>query len=197
MIAQTLGLVLNIIFPLFGALLLLRAWSYAIRLHPHNPYLQAILRLTDWLVRFLRKFIPTGRQIDAPSLLGGWLCAILYLQLNAWLLSAVVLSNADDLVSDAFAHIPMQLVLGLLTLATWACNLVIWGTIIQAILSWVNPLAPIMPVLHTLTAPLLNPIRRLMPNLGGLDFSPLVLIVLAQIIMGALRRLAFGGLSLL
>jgi len=184
MIGQTLGLVLNIVFPLFGAMLLLRAWGYAIRLHPYNPYQQAILRLTDWLVRFLRKFIPTARQIDYPSLVGGWLCAILYLQLNAWLLGAAM--------ADTFAQVPTQFMLGLLTLIDWAANLIIWGTIIQAILSWVNPLAPIMPVLYTLTAPLLNPIRRLMPNLGGLDLSPLVLIVLAQIVTAFLHRLASG-----
>jgi len=188
MIEQTLGLVLNIIFPLFGAMLLLRAWGYAIRLHPYNPYQQAILRLTDWLVRPLRKLVPTGRQIDCPSLLAGWLCAILYLQLNNWVLGVPMTATLEQ--------VPAQILIALLTLATWACNLIVWGTIIQAILSWVNPLAPIMPVLHTLTAPLLNPIRRLMPNLGGLDLSPLVLIVLAQIVMGVLRRLAFGSLSL-
>ena len=63
---------------------------------------------------------------------------------------------------------------------------------IQAILSWVNPLATIMPVLRTLTAPLLEPIRRIMPNLGGLDLSPLVLIILAQVAMMVLNRISFS-----
>src|SRR5690606_30778389 len=87
------------------------------------------------------------------------------------------------------------LLASLLTVLKWALNLVVWLTLIQAILSWVNPMAPAMPVLHTLTAPLLNPIRRIMPNLGGLDLSPLVLLVLAQIAMMIVQRFAFAALA--
>jgi len=190
MIGDSLALILNLVFPLFGALLLLRAWAWAIRLHPHNPYLKAIFRLTDWLVRLLRRILPTGRLVDLPSLTACGICAVLYVQSNNWTLGLPLMGEGD------LTQMPVLLLLALITVLTWACNLVIWGVIIQAILSWVNPLAPVMPVLHTLTAPLLNPIRRFMPHLGGLDFSPLVLIVLAQIIMGVLRRLAIGNLSL-
>jgi len=189
MIGDSLALIINLVFPLFGALLLLRAWAWAIRLHPHNPYLQAIFRLTDWLVRLLRRILPTKRFVDLPSLTACGICAVLYVQSNNWALGLPLVGQGD------LAQMPVLLLLALLTVLTWACNLVIWGTIIQAILSWVNPLAPVMPVLHTLTAPLLNPIRRFMPHLGGLDLSPLVLIVLAQIFMGVLRRLALGSLS--
>ncbi len=62
---------------------------------------------------------------------------------------------------------------------------------IQAVLSWVNPLAPIMPVLRTLTEPILEPIRRILPNFSGFDFSPLVLLILAQIAMMMLSRINF------
>jgi YggT family protein len=74
----------------------------------------------------------------------------------------------------------------------WIFNVILWMTLIQAVLSWVNPLSPIMPVLQTLTAPLLDPIRRVMPNLGGLDLSPLILLVLAQVAMMLLERVAFS-----
>jgi YggT family protein len=49
-----------------------------------------------------------------------------------------------------------------------------------------------MPVLQTLTAPLLDPIRRILPNLGGLDLSPLVLLVLAQLCMMVLQRFEYS-----
>jgi YggT family protein len=68
---------------------------------------------------------------------------------------------------------------------------VIWLTLIQAILSWVNPLAPVMPVLRTLTDPMLEPIRRIMPNLGGVDLSPLVLLILAQVALMVLNRISY------
>ena len=78
-----------------------------------------------------------------------------------------------------------------MTLCRWALNLIIWLTLIQAVLSWVNPLAPVMPVLRTLTAPMLEPIRRIMPNLGGIDLSPLVLLIMAQIAMMVVNQISF------
>jgi YggT family protein len=48
-----------------------------------------------------------------------------------------------------------------------------------------------MPVLQTLTAPLLNPIRRILPNMGGIDFSPLVLLVIAQVGIMVLQQASF------
>lgn len=187
MISNVLGFVLDIISSLFGAALLLRAWAYAIRMHPFNPYLQAILRVTDWLVHGVRKVVPSANRIDWASLLGAWLTAFVYMLLTGLVLTTA-LPDVDQL--------PALIVFSLFTVLIWACNLVIWGTIIQAILSWVNPMAPMMPLLNQLTAPLLNPIRRLLPNFGGLDFSPLVLIVVAQVVMMILRQMAFNNLAL-
>jgi YggT family protein len=92
--------------------------------------------------------------------------------------------------------IPGLLGAALVTVARWALNLIVWLTLIQAVLSWINPMAPIMPVLRTLTAPLLEPIKRIMPNLGGLDLSALVLLVLAQVAMMVLNRVSFSLLGI-
>jgi YggT family protein len=53
-----------------------------------------------------------------------------------------------------------------------------------------------MPVLRTLTAPLLEPIKRIMPNLGGIDLSALVLLILAQVAMMVLNRISFSLLGI-
>jgi YggT family protein len=87
--------------------------------------------------------------------------------------------------------IPGVIGAGFATVGRWALNLIVWLTLIQAVLSWVNPMATVMPVLRTLTAPLLEPIRRIMPKLGGLDLSPLVLLVLAQIAIMVLNRITY------
>lgn len=186
MIGNVLSFVFDVVFSLFGAALLLRAWAYAIRLHPFNPYLQVIYRGTDWLVLALRKVLPTSQRFDWPSLIGAWLTAFIYIVLTGWLLTTAL---------PAMLQLGPLLIFSLLTVLTWSCNLIIWGTIIQAILSWVNPMAPVMPLLQTLTAPLLNPIRRMLPNFGGIDFSPLVLILVAQIALIIVRQLAFGGIG--
>ena len=183
MIGEILRFLLDIVFNLVGAVLLARAWIHAAKLHPFNPMSQAIYQATNWLVQPLRKIVPTsGGLVDWASLLGALLAAALYLFLM-WLVSTASL-------------LPAKLIAGLIgasvvTLGRWALNLIVWMTLIQAVLSWVNPMATIMPVLTTLTDPLLAPIRRITPKLGALDLAPLVLLVLAQIAMMVLSRISF------
>jgi len=61
-------------------------------------------------------------------------------------------------------------------------DLFLYAIVAQAVLSWVNPYTPIAPALDALTRPILNPIRQLIPSLNGLDLSPLVAVILAQLI---------------
>ena len=182
MLSDVLLFIVNIAFSLFGIALIIRAWIYAIRLHPFNPYSQAVIRITDWLIQPLHKLVKPGPRADWPALLACWLTAFVFLLLTWVLLTGQL---------PAPASLPPALLASFFTMLKWTFNLILWLTLIQAVLSWVNPLAPIMPVLHTLTAPLLDPIRRILPNLGGIDFSPLVLLVLAQIAMMALSHVSF------
>lgn len=184
MVRDILIFLLDIIFSLFGIALILRAWIFAIRLHPFNPYSQAILRTTDWLVQPIRRLIPVSGRFDWPSILACWITAIIYLLLT-WLIAM------GGLLPPASA-IGAVLLTGLLVGLKWLFNVIVWVTLIQAVLSWINPLSPIMPVLYTLTAPLLDPIRRILPRMGGLDLSPLVLLVVAQVVMMILNHLAFS-----
>lgn len=183
MAQDILQFLIDIVFQLFGIGLILRAWMFAIRLHPFNPFSQAILRATEWLVGPIRRIVPGSGRFDWPSILACWITAILYLLLT-WLVAM------GGLMPSASAIGPL-LLSGLLVGLKWLFNVIVWVTLIQAILSWINPLSPIMPVLYTLTAPLLDPIRRMLPRMGGLDLSPLVLLVLAQIAMMVLNHLVF------
>lgn len=183
MFGNVLHFIINILFTLFGITMLIRAWVFAIRLHPFNPYSQALLRITDWLVVPLSRVIPSSGRFDWPSLVAAWLIALVYL-----LLTFFVLTGTLPLMNGLAG----ALIASILTVLKWAFNVVLWLTLIQVILSWVNPMAPVMPVLQTLTAPLLDPIRRVLPNLGGIDFSPLVLLILAQVVMMVLESMAFS-----
>jgi len=183
MFSNALHFILDIAFSLFGIALIVRAWIYAIRLHPFNPYSQAVLRITNWLVMPIRKLVPSGNRIDWPTLVACWLTAVVYL-LVTWTLLTGQLPPVQSILPALLAAV--------LTVLKWTFNVILWLTLIQAILSWVNPMAPVMPVLQTLTAPLLDPIRRILPNLGGLDLSPLVLLVLAQVAMMILQQSAYS-----
>ena len=183
MFSEIFQFLLTIAATLMGSALILRAWTHAARLHPFNPYSQLIVRATNWLVTPIRKVIPPSGRIDWASLLAAWLVALVYLILS-WVVSTGSLPSPNSIFP--------ALISALLTVARWLFTLVLWMTLLQAILSWVNPMAPIMPLLQTLTAPLLDPIRRILPNTGGFDFSPLVLLILAQIALMVLQRIAFS-----
>ncbi|WMD18688.1 YggT family protein [Achromobacter seleniivolatilans] len=180
MLGEIFRFLLEIVFTLFGAALIARAWMHAIRLHPFNPLSRAIYQATNWLVMPLRKIIPAGNKIDWTSLVCVWLAALVYIVL-IWLVSIGALIPAEML--------PKAMGSALLMAIKWALNLVVWLTLIQAVLSWVNPMAPMMPLLQSLTAPMLDPIRRILPR-TSIDFSPLVLLVLAQVLLMVLNNLS-------
>jgi YggT family protein len=182
MIGEILRFLLDVSFTLIGAVLLARAWLQAVKLHPFNPLSQAVIQATNWLVTPLRRIVPTSAGVDWASLLGALLVAMVYLIL-LWFVSTTSMLP--------ISLIPGVLGAGLATVARWALNLIIWLTLIQAVLSWLNPMATVMPVLRTLTSPLLEPIRRIMPRLGGFDLSPLVLLILAQIAIMVLNRMTY------
>jgi len=170
---------LNTVFTLFGAALLVRAWLQYVRVPPYNPVTHAIQQVTNWLVLPLRHVIPGVRGIDWASVVAALLAAIAYVLLMVWIAGV-----------DPLGLLPTLLIVALLTLVKWALNLLIWLTILMALLSWLNPRSAAMPVLYQLTAPFLNPLRRILPNLGGLDLSPLLLFVIVQVLLMVVTRAA-------
>jgi YggT family protein len=74
-------------------------------------------------------------------------------------------------------------------LLNWALSLVIWVTLIYVIISWVNPLAPVAPALSMLLRPLLSPIQRILPALGGIDLSPMVLLIIVYVLQMIVARM--------
>lgn len=85
-----------------------------------------------------------------------------------------------------------MLLVDIINLLFWAFYVLLFA---QIILSWIRPdpyhptWGPIIRVVNGIVNPILNPIRRLMPPLGGLDFSPMVVLLLARVLQGAIIRL--------
>ncbi|WP_179404386.1 YggT family protein [Burkholderia guangdongensis] len=180
MLGEIAHFLLNTVFTLFGAALILRVWMQAVRVPPYNPVTQAVLQATNWLVLPLRRVIPGVRGIDWASVVAALVTALVYVGL------VVVLIGIDP---AAFA--PAIVIAALLTVVQWALNLVLWMTILMALLSWLNPRSPAMPILYQLTAPVLNPLRRVIPHLGGIDLSPLLLFVIVQVLLMVVTRAKF------
>jgi len=181
MLGDILRFLLDIGFTLFGAALILRAWMQAVRFPPYHPAPRAIAQVTNWLVLPLRRVIPGYGGIDWSCIAGAWLAAL------AYMLLLTLLAGVNPL-----ALLPAALGIAVLTVVKWTLNLIVWITLIQAIMSWVNPRTPAMGMLYTLTAPLLNPVRRIIPLLGGLDLSPLIVIIAAQVGLMLVGHLSFN-----
>ena len=149
---------------------LLRVLLPLVRADFRNPLSQAILALTSWLVHPLRRVLPPVGRLDTASVV-----ALLAVQIVATLvlfrLQAGVVPPLVPLVLAALR----SLVLSVLLLYTVLI-------FIYALLSFVAPGArsPATALLASLCEPLLMPLRRMLPIVGGLDFSPLVAIVALQ-----------------
>ena len=79
---------------------------------------------------------------------------------------------------------PAEIILrSVIWLARSVIYLVMGLVILQAILSWVNPYAPLAPAVQQLTQPILAPFRKIVPLIGGVDLSPLFLVILLQVLL--------------
>lgn len=179
MIAEIFRFLIDTLGTFFGAVLLLRAYLQFVRVHPRNPLSQFVMALTDWLVVPLRRAIPGAGGVDWASLIAAFLCALVLVLLLYLLHGSALSSFPPALIGVAF-----------LWLVKWAVYLIMWITLLQAVISWVNPHAPIAPVLNQVTAPFLAPIRRILPLIGNVDLSPLVLFLLAQVGLFIVQRVS-------
>src|SRR5512136_2513305 len=172
MFDQAIGFVLDVAFGLFTYAFLLRFAMQWLRAPFRNPLAQAVVALTDWAVKPVRRVLPGYRGFDWASLLLAWGAQW------AWLASLQLVSGRGFNGTIA-AMLALFALVELVKAGLWLLIVVVFA---QAILSWTAPDGPLAGVLNALTFRFLAPIRRLVPPLGGtLDLSPLIVIVLAQL----------------
>ena len=160
-----LQLIVDTIATLLGGVLLLRFWMQAIRVRPPQSVAHFTYTVTDWLVRPLRRVVPGVGGYDWASLLGAFVIVMLASTIY------LVLGFPFEIV---FLHTVHRFL-------TWILYGFMALLIIEAVFSWVNPQAPLAPLVGALNDPLLRPLRRVVPPLGGLDLSMLVALILLQI----------------
>ncbi len=176
---EALWLVVETVASLIAAACMLRLWMVWQGMSLRDPVGHFVFTFTEWLVAPLRKLLPRRGHFDWSCLFGAFIVAVA-------LAVVFVLLFALQIKTPSFGAV---VVLAFVWLARWTLWLIMGTVILQVILSWVNPHAPIAPMLHILTQPLLDPIQRRLPRLGGLDLSPLVIVLLAQVLLIALRSL--------
>ncbi|WP_245575039.1 YggT family protein [Chitinilyticum litopenaei] len=155
-------------------LLLARFYLQVARVPFRQPIGQFVLALTNWLVLPLRRVIKPIGVYDTSSLLLALLIAYLMHLLLLWI------SPWPYLFANVFSLLAI-LAAAVLELLKMSLYLLFAAAVGQAILSWVTPYHPMMPVFNGLTAPFLRPLRRLIPPISGVDITPLILILLIQL----------------
>lgn len=176
MLANALIFIAQVAFGLLTLALLLRFYLQWVRAPYRNPLADFVNALTDFMVKPARRVIPGLWGLDLPTLLLAWLMQMLELlvvmQVRGFRFGAEVGLAAIGIGALAAIGIVKMLI-----------YIVLVSTLLQALLSWINPGSPIAPLLDAMTRPFLRVFRRRIPPIGNVDLSPLFLLVACQLLL--------------
>lgn len=161
--------VFGLITALLGSVLLLRAYLWALAIGPRDPLVAFAWKFTDWLVNPVAYLVKPRGNFE-------WSClaAALIVALVQVLVAREVMGFPVTALSFALAPFAMLL--------RWAINLVIWGVIIYAVMSFMGTrYLGYQSMLATLVDPFLRPFRRFIPRIGRFDISPIILFLLLNL----------------
>ncbi len=162
---DAMNFLINIVFDLMIIVVILRLWLQLVRADFYNPVSQFVARASNPLIQPLRRVVPMLGSFDFASLV------------LALLLGAAKILTLSAVNSFAMAPLQIALFAGLSVLAQ-TLDLIFWLVVIRALLSWFSRgYNPMEAILHQLTEPLMAPIRRILPPMGGLDLSAMLLII--------------------
>ena len=178
---QMVSLVLDVVAGLLAGTCLLRLLMQRQRISFHQPVGRFVFALSDWLVLPLRKVMPSWSAWDLSSLAGAWLIKLAQVSL-LWLLSG---GAAPWILLPWFS---------LLSLAQLVVSGLSALVLVYAVMSWVSPQSPLNDLVAKLVEPVLRPFRRVVPLVGGIELSPLALLLALQMVGIVLIGLQMDGL---
>jgi YggT family protein len=169
---RELSFIVDSVLSLVVGAFLLRLLFQLLRTDFRNPLAQAVVRITNPLVLPLRKILPPAGRVDTASVV-----AVLIAQSVRTALIALISGGGMPSLVEL-------LIVALVALLDTTLLVFLVAVFLYVILSWVAPdgYSPAGRLLGTLVEPLLRPFRRALPPLGGLDLSPLVVILLLSVL---------------
>ena len=190
MLASALIFLIETVTGLLTIALLIRFLLQWARAAQRNPVSDFVNALTNWAVRPARRVIPGWLGLDLASLILAWLIQFLEIFL-------VLELRGYELGPGAGQALAAMALLAVVHVVRMILYILMVVLIVQAVLSWVNPYSPIAPLLNALSRPFLRPVQRMVPPIANVDLSPLIVIVILQLLLmlpvaaaeGALLRL--------
>ena len=171
-----------------GALLLLvvilRGVLHASRVNFYNPLSQLIVKLTNPMLAPLRGALPAKGRID-------WAALVLAVLLQSLILVGIALAAGERWALPGFATVLIWGVIGVFALLV---NLYFFVLIAMIIVSWVAPGSrhPAIELIWQISDPIMAPFRSLLPNMGGIDFSPILVFIGINVVQIGLRHAALA-----
>jgi len=177
-----LTLIITTLFDLYVLVVLLRFMLQLMRADPHNSIARFVIKVTTPPLRYLRRFIPSVAGQDVAAIV---LCMII---IYAKFVLLGLLGIEVVHINNSIAYIGGVGYLGLVIyaiadLVSLFLSVFLIAVLIQVILSWVNPgfHNPVIGLVNTLATPVLRPIQKLIPPVGGIDLSPLFAILMIMV----------------
>ncbi len=178
-VQDSFSFLIDTVFQLYMLLVLLRFWFQLAKVDFRNPIVMPIVKLTQAPLAWLRRFVPSLFGVDLSAI-------VLFIFLGMIKLFLLGMINGGVINPLGAA---LWSVAKFLDMSFWVFIIAIF---MQAILSWFMPQQgnPITVLLGQLTYPVLRPVRKLLPAMAGMDFSPIV----ALIALNFLQRLVVSPL---
>ena len=182
MFTQIAVFLIDTVVSFFVMLLLARFYFQWARVPFRNPVGEFLLACTNWAVLPVRRVVPGLAGLDLSTFLLAWV----FQALGLWAQLAIAGSEPSIGALAAVAAVDML---------RYSVYILVFAVIVQAVFSWVNPEAPFAWIFDAMTRPFLRPLRRFIPPVGRVDLTPLILLVLLQVLLipiAHLRVLAAG-----
>jgi YggT family protein len=180
MFGQIGSYLIDTVVAFFVLLLLARFHFQWLRVPFRNPVGEFVLATTNWIVMPARRVIPGLAGLDLPTLLLAWVLQ----GLGLWLEAAI--AGAEPSVAALAAVAAVDLL-------RYSLYILMFAVIVQVVFSWINPHAPMAPVFDAIAGPFLRPLRRFVPPIGNVDLTPLVLLVVVQVLLIVIGNLRFAA----
>lgn len=180
---NALQFLIGILIDLYALVLILRFMLQMVRADYYNPVAQFVVQVTGPVLRPLRRILPPTGRYDVAAVIA--LLVVMLLKLLLYRLASipntVIAGYAVGIEHVWFGSLAWLAVVDAITLVI---NVWFFAVLIRAILSWISPggYNPIAEVLDRVTDPLLRPVRRMIPLIGGIDLSPLVVLIGLQVL---------------
>ena len=176
MLTQIASLLVDLVAGFFVFVLLARFHFQWLRVPFRNAVGEFLLATTNWIVRRARRVIPALAGLDLATVLPAWLIQLFAL----WALESL---RGREPGADIGTAIAIIAGLALVDLLRYSLYILIFALIVQAVLSWVNPYSPVAPIFDAITRRFLRPLRRFIPPIANIDLTPLILLVLLQVLL--------------